>query len=302
MPRNSEPKGPLDLAVWHGLGDAVLMTATLRAVRETYPRRRIVLHCFSESHAAVYRNNPHADAVLVVPPSRGSRGEDTRRRLPDRVRFPDLYRLLPGLWGNKTASEYLGELLGVVVGSTTPKIYLDEHEVRAGRAMLSAYGRVIVIHTTSACCHSQEWPFENWCDLVRRNPELTFVQLGYTNERLVPGVVDLRGKTSLREAFAVLAAATAFVGVVSVFAHAAAGVGTRGVVLFGASNPAVWGHSVHVNLWDPPSCAPCFDLLRSHPCPYNSACMRRLSVPFVEGALKTQIARGRGLRGTGKAR
>jgi ADP-heptose:LPS heptosyltransferase len=112
--------------------------------------------------------------------------------------------------------------------------------------------------------------------------------VGLPGEPHVPGAVDLRGKTSLREVFALLKAASGFVGVTSSFSHATNAFGTPGVVLFGPSAPEVWGHANNVNLSRNLPCAPCIDVLHNAPCPYGAECMH-IPVAQVQEALRRQL-------------
>jgi ADP-heptose:LPS heptosyltransferase len=118
-------------------------------------------------------------------------------------------------------------------------------------------------------------------------PDYTFIQLGLAKEPAVEGAVDFRGKTSFREAMALIEAALSFVGVVSSFAHATSAVNKPGVVLFGPSSPEVWGHSNNINIYKRKRCAPCVDQLQSSACPYNKVCMRDITVDEVHSALLT---------------
>src|SRR5262249_19855608 len=121
--------------------------------------------------------------------------------------------------------------------------------------------------------------------------QYTFLQIGVPKEELIPGVVDLRASCSLREQFAVLKYANAFVGVASAFAHATNAFDTPGVVFYGPASAAVWGHANNCNLDLGLPCAPCLELLWGAPCPYGAPCMSGISVAAVERALEQQLGR-----------
>ena len=92
---------------------------------------------------------------------------------------------------------------------------------------------------------------------------------------------------------AVIKHAVAFVGADTFWQHVAAAFHKPAVVLFGPSTPAVWGHPSAINLWEPPRCAPCIDVLRDAACPYEIACMRAIDVDTVARALAT-VRAGKG--------
>jgi ADP-heptose:LPS heptosyltransferase len=170
-------------------------------------------------------------------------------------------------------------------------IFLTSEEEEVGKRLVSQYSMPVAIHVTSTCSSDKNWPISHWTELVRRNPQYTFLQLGLPNEELIPGVVDLRAEIPpLRAQFAVLKYVRAFVGVDSSFSNATNAFGTPGVVLYGPSTPLVWGHSNNHNLYLGLPCAPCLDILQGAPCPYGAPCMSGISVLEVERALEQQLA------------
>jgi ADP-heptose:LPS heptosyltransferase len=177
------------------------------------------------------------------------------------------------------------EQLGIEVDDPRPNCFLTESEEREGEMIVSKYVNPVAIQITGASSPNKNWPLENWEELVSNNPDYNFIQLGLANEELVKGAVDLRG-TSIRQAFAIVKASKAFVGIDSVFAHAAAAFHIPSVVLFGPETPAVWGYQWNQNLYNPPPCSPCLDVLLKDPCPYGKQCMINITVSQVENALR----------------
>jgi len=115
------------------------------------------------------------------------------------------------------------------------------------RAQLSAgeppvTGRYAVIHPFAAAADKQ-WRAERFCEVARYfalwNIQPVFLAgpkddaAAFRAHRVIQG--------SLNEAKALLSKAAVFVGNDSGPAHIAAAFGTPSVVLFGASNPAIWG-------------------------------------------------------------
>lgn len=177
------------------------------------------------------------------------------------------------------------EQLGIEVDDPRPNCFLTESEEKEGESIVSKYLNPVAIQITGASSPNKNWPLANWEELVSNNPGYSFIQLGLANEELVKGAVDLRG-TSIRQAFAIVKASKAFVGIDSVFAHAAAAFHIPSVVLFGPETPAVWGYQWNQNLYNPPPCSPCLDVLLKDPCPYGKQCMINITVSQVENALR----------------
>lgn len=103
-------------------------------------------------------------------------------------------------------------------------------------------GRYGVIHPF-ASAPDKRWPADRFCELAR------YLQLWNIQPVFIAGPADdvtyFRQhevvQTSLANAIAVISKATVFVGNDSGPAHVAAGFGVPSVVLFGNSNPAIWG-------------------------------------------------------------
>ena len=49
-----------------GLGDVLLTTPTIKALKEAAPDRKIVLYCMNERQQGVFKNNPHVDRVTSI--------------------------------------------------------------------------------------------------------------------------------------------------------------------------------------------------------------------------------------------
>jgi ADP-heptose:LPS heptosyltransferase len=278
------------IVTWGGIGDALLTTPLLRAIKEQLPGSTTTVYSIARSHYVVFLHSPYVDKLRMY-----NRLTKTRIRLlqkykPVKTFTPNYSAYMPSLVYSKNATEIIAEMFGVTLEHKRVMIFLTREEEEVGKCHVSPYSTPIAIHVTSKCSRNQHWPISHWTELVRRNPQYTFLQLGLSKEELIPGVVDLRGKLSLREQFAVLKYAKAFVGVVSAFAHATNAFDTPGVVFYGPSAPAVWGHSNNCNLDLRLPCAPCIEILWGAPCPYGAPCMSGISVSAVERALEQQLA------------
>jgi len=275
---------------WGGLGDAILATPCFRAFKRQRPGDRLVVHPKNQAHYELYLHNPYIDELWRPSPlNRMRRALLTRvQRTP--VHEPAYGMLLPSLFYQRRAPHIIAEMLGLELDNDTLEVFLTEEEEAAAKRILHGLSTPVAIHITSNYSSNQHWPLEHWAELVRRNPRYTFVQLGLPSEPAVPGTVDLRCNLPLRVSIAVLKYAVSFVGVVSFFAHATNAVRTPGVVFYGPSAVAVWGHPGNRNLDLRLPCAPCADILGSQPCPYGSPCMSGISVVDVERALEAQIA------------
>lgn len=274
---------------WGGVGDAILTTPALRALRAKYPGSRLLMYCQSRKHGDVFLHNPNLDGVILL---------GNRRHVIERFRFRFQSRQFKRLnYGrmevtmsyHKPAQCIIGDLLGVEVDDPQLQLFLTPAEDAAGRARLEPLRTPVIINSVSRACVNISWPHEHWVELVARNPDIDFLQVGLADERQIAGAVDWRGRLSLRETFALMKHARACVGVVTGLTHAAAAFGTPGVVLHGPAQPEIWGDPSHTNLYEALPCSPCLDLLADTRCPYGARCMSSIAVGSVERALRVTL-------------
>jgi len=268
----------ISIKTWGGIGDGLLVTPSLKALKQKYPNSEIRVVC-NDNHKEIFENNPNIDVL--------STQDNVFKNLKlDKFHETNYGRLKPSINYKKHATEIIADILEVELKNNKLEIFLTEKEEEQAKQTLSKYNNPITIHITSKCSKNQEWPVERWEEVVKRMPNYTFIQLGLKNEPRVEGAVDMMGKTTVREAIALVKHSKAFVGVISAFAHATNAVNTPTVVLFGPSTPVVWGYENNVNIYKDLKCAPCIDTLGGKRCPYDKKCMKKISVREVEQAIK----------------
>jgi ADP-heptose:LPS heptosyltransferase len=179
-------------------------------------------------------------------------------------------------------------MLGVALVEKDLIVSLTRAEELEAMSLVKQFEAPVAIHIGSSFTPNKSWKAEAWKELVRRNTDYDFIQVGASSDEAVDGALDLRN-IPFRVALAVVKHVKGFVGVDSIFAHVTSVFGTRGVVLFGPSSPVIWGHPNNINLSLGLRCAPCVDVLGDDPCPYGNACMRDLSAAAVELALRQQM-------------
>jgi len=279
-----------------GLGDILLSTPALKALREKYPtcKIKVLFHIRRKEVREIFQNNPHISSVnpvtLFTTPYEyllwGSKWGMRKLKL-----HHFFYgNLSPCLFGTKSAIDLIAEEgYEVELSDRKIQLFLTDEEERKAKELLSAYKNPVILHIKSRTTDNQEWPLCNWVELVRSMPEYSFIQLGWKDEDKVEQAVDLRGQTSFRESFALIKCAKGFVGINSALSHVTNAFDIPGVVLFGPSQPLIWGHPNNINLYKPLRCSPCVDLMLENPCPYGKPCMTNITVEAVRSALLSQL-------------
>ena len=251
----------------------------------------------------------HPGLAIVLPNSFGAALDVWKCRIPERIGRAGRWRSwlltarLPEWPRGENAgvchqlSYYLelADCLGLMEwGADFPPLRVD-----AGRA--NALGmdgdNWVALAPGAAYGPAKQWPQDHFRQVAAwlRRQDLRVVLVGTGKEQAVtkaiaeaiPGALDLAGRTSLEELMAVLARAKAAVANDSGAMHLAAAVGTRGVAIFGSTDPigtGPLGAPWHILAATVP-CRPCF----RRTCPLTGAdayrCLAEITPPDVIGAL-----------------
>jgi len=165
----------------------------------------------------------------------------------------------------------------------------DEERARGAR-----HPRQIALHSSGMSAAipyaNKEWGAERFAAVARLlSPEFKLVQIGSANDPALPVDTDLRGKTTLRETAAILAASAAFVGLEGFLAHLARAVECPAAIVFGGrAKPEIFGYAANRNFYTAVPCAPCG--LRNT-CEYALECMQRISPAEVAAAARELAGR-----------
>jgi heptosyltransferase-2 len=238
---------------------------------------------------------------LVGVPSRVGYNTDARRFfLKEAVSG---YRLLAGV---HTVFYFLGLLkaLGGVATFTPPTLYLESEEEALGahilsEAELSGQGPWVGLSPGAAYGPAKRWEPARFAALGRelqREFGARLVLLGGDGERPVadrvrerlPGpVVDLVGRTSLRQALGVLSQLHLLVTNDSGLMHAAAALSVPLVALFGSTDPGATGPftSRATVIRQPLPCSPCFQ----RTCDTGYPCLTAIGVEEVTTAARAWL-------------
>lgn len=258
-----------------GLGDDIMLTAVARELKKRGSR---TIWLFT-THGALFAGHP--DLIPVPADFRLRRycGMFGRRCVELAYPEPPPRHLIATLCD---AVGIEGEV------ELRPFVALTNAERRAG---MRVSRRQIAIQTSSLAARfpmrNKLWALEKFATVARalRN-NFDLVQLGSPSDPVLDGVLDLRGRTNLRETATILSASVVFVGLVGGLMHLARAVDCRSVIVYGGrEHPSQSGYSANENLyWDGP-CSPCW--LRND-CDYDRVCMSEITPEQVITAIRRQ--------------
>jgi len=197
---------------------------------------------------------------------------------------------------NRHLTEYFAENAQVKLSSIRPVLNLLPEDV----VKLEHKRPVITFAVKTGWSEYKEWPMERWEELIKLFPEYQFIQLGAPGEPLIDGAQHMCGKLTLRESFSALQQSDLFIGLDSVFNHAANALDVPTVAMFGSTSPIGSGYESHTNLWSEYECSPCYrenNAISVHPmppCPHEHKCMADyMTVERVAEAVKQKLKQGR---------
>jgi hypothetical protein len=172
--------------------------------------------------------------------------------------------------------------------SIRPYLFLRHSESAQGRI---TENQIAIQSTTRAATtplQNKEWFPERFQSVVNSlSGEFNFVQLGASSDPRLANTIDLRGKTTLRQAAAILNKSRLFVGLAGGLMHLARAVDCSAVIVYGGrERPEISGYICNRNIRTVPPCSPCWQRNR---CDYGRACMTDISSDAVIEAVRASL-------------
>ena len=206
----------------------------------------------------IFKNNPYIqqefDGQIAIPmqlnsPQTNYCKQDTPQRAVHRF--------------DKHIISQICEFYGVTNPRLKCEIYFDSDEIAAAESLLQGLDDFIVIEPQSNDEYTvnKKYPLEKWQfvadQLVKDGHKV--VQIGReTQDQVLSGVVNLTGKTSFREAAAVIKNSKLFVSSEGGLMHAANAVGVESVILYtGFIHPTMTCYQENTNIWIGKNHGPC---------------------------------------------
>lgn len=143
-------------------------------------------------------------------------------------------------------------------------LFLSEEERSNARKILKDVGSDFITidpHTKDEYTVNKRYPFDKWqnvVDEVRKNLGIEVVQIGSPTDQILKGVTDLTGKTSFRQAAAIISHSLLHAGPEGGLMHAANAVGIKSVILItGFLHPRMTCYEENSNIWIGEPHGPC---------------------------------------------
>ncbi len=286
--------GRPDLLLYYdgGIGDELLCTVVLRELRKRDPEHTRNIWMRS-AYEELFEGNRDVDRV--VPNTFGLKW--WTQKLKGEAIYP-MYII----WKeDPTSLDYLPPPCHIItrmcqlVGVTgevvlRPYLNLTPDEIERGK-LVSHQVAIQSSGTTARYLHmNKQWYSDRFQAVVNAlKGRVNFVQIGSPYDPPLEGALDLRGKTSLREAAAIIKNSDVFLGQVGFQMHLARAVDTRGVIVYGGKElPHQSGYSANENIVTRLACSPCW---QENVCDFDRECMKRITPAMVVEGVERQLAR-----------
>lgn len=207
-----------------GLGDWIMATSLIREINKRTGKKVVVVDRLNRPRwSEAFENNPRVLRQHVMGAERLLNAGGARpyiKAKTDRTWFWKRWDISPG------------------------ELFLSPEEVEFSRPF---QGSVILEPNTKVVGSNKAWPFDRWQEVARQCADLNLIQIGSPDARKLSGVRFV--PTTIREAFAILAASRLFVGTEGALHHAAAALSTPAVVLWSEFiSPVFTGYSSQHNI------------------------------------------------------
>lgn len=243
MPSNTET---LDLP-WinpvGGLGDVLMLSGVLKQVHDRDGRR---FHLVRRTNYV---------SLLTDHPAIASIGHPPRDATLLRNDYWSMERLGPG---NARAYQVLARGFGLTTPVAETLYVGGDCSLDEPLAALIPWGKPTVLIAPASASPRKAAPHALWEALVKRlrGEGVTVLQAGQARDRYVRGTYSLLGLTTPRQLISLAARCNLVISADNFIMHAVHLTGTPAVILWGPTDPAVYGYDGQTHLRGPRPCPP----------------------------------------------
>ena len=240
------------------LGDVVMVTPIIEALRRKYPKAEITF-ATSQAYQDIIKGNPYLDRVVLCRDYNRQEFRDAlnyyhtitlellRREDWDKVYQLQILDLPYGHWGTDYhLSELYADLANVKIKKEKMYIPIDQENRNKIDTLLKRYikdkKKIILLHTTAGWS-LKDWDYEKYDVLIKRvgkRYQTKFFQIGDRDDVAIKNrsVIHLQGRLSLKEMTALMEKSDLLICPDSGPMHMATAVDLAVVGLFGPTCPA----------------------------------------------------------------
>lgn len=254
----------------HGdaIGDTLSMTGVTRCIAEELGYRLII---YVKQNEAIFLHNPHIvfcqsyekmgrlKRTLVKNGLEILRGPNIAKFSPQ-IRSPDKYISNNRKHQIITNSSHIPGLKYNTLNNEIIFTESERQQMRKNLALPSIYAVVKPTGKTSVTT-KKEWGIHNFQAVIDQFPNILWIQLGTLDDPPLENIIDLRGKTNLRELFYVIKNAKLTLTIEGLYNHIAGAFSAPSFVVYsGFIHPelTLYSNTIPIIQDSLPECSPCF--------------------------------------------
>lgn len=287
-----------------GIGDFVSLTSLIREINIKYPHKKIVLFTGNRD---TFINNPRIDKIFFIK-------SNILKSIMWRV-FNLLEILFPNFFysylykKNKIYKSFEDEVrngnkdiyqkiltkhwnLNLNYKNLKNEIYFSSEEVENFQEKFNfTHSNFALIHSQGKISYTQnkEIGYQNFQRIIDASPKINWIQIGDKNDKkLEKTILDLRGKTSLRELFYLISKTKFIVCQEGAYNHIANAFKIKAFVIFTGFNPleiCIYNNTIPIQSDKLPACSPC---MKYEKCNYKMKCINKKVIEKIILLLKKE--------------
>jgi ADP-heptose:LPS heptosyltransferase/ubiquinone/menaquinone biosynthesis C-methylase UbiE len=316
-----------------GIGDSFILSGLAVAIRRKYPNCHITAYVRDVAGREILTDNPNIDHPIAIGNKylaqfaeeillkkdydiiydsrymtkvyyRGERFNDDKK-ITDKLFKPyeDLFKEFPFrnnvLWNKFKTNSYDLMLTTTNLKGTPDDLFIEVNEEDRSLLTLLENDRYVTIHNGADIARQTKcWLANYWIETVKflKKKGYKVILLGNNLEEPIPGAIDMRGKTNLKQTAALLSAAQFHIDSEGGLVHMARAMRTRSIVLFGPTSYEFFKYDENVNVITPNECKDCWwttdmwwrECPKNYPNPVP--CMAAITPEIVGKAIKKMEA------------
>ena len=285
-----------------GFGDLVLLTTLFESIKKSHKKDKSKVTVIGNVKAAdILLNNPYVDDFILsdkFKPS-GTFDEVINTDMSNTIFPSSMYR------SSHHYFDIAEQHFGYPLKKYKPYLYHTPEEVSFIENFVKEKNKpIVIIHTTNVKKqpNGKALTQEFWNELIHDNSNLLFVQLG-TKDKTLRGDADMnltvqenyldcRDNFTIRQEALMVKQSLFHITVDSVVQHLSYWAQKPGIVIFGSSSPAIYGHSHNINIWDSRECSPCIDDIRNQNCCQIKG-INHITVPEINTIIRKKFFDGK---------
>lgn len=254
------------------LGDDLLMSLVLPALKGKYPDKKIVVEA---RWVEFFKNNPYVDWVT------DKHFKTTKRHLKPKYAIDE----------NTKDSIYKQFMKSLdLPGNAAPQLYLTDTEIQQAKNKYDfPYIVICPAGKVKFSANRKEWGIENFQKLRDLMIDHQFIQIGLKKDALLKNVIDARGVPVLESA-AIIQNSLFFIGLEGGLMHLTKAVNKKSVIIYGGFiRPQISAYEENLNISNLVDCSPCFHSSYPHEHCETMKCMRGITPQMVYEKIKSHL-------------